>query len=159
MEAAIQQLSPVLGSAGVVAVVDLGLVVLLAVVYARIAPQAAIHVEKPKNDDVDNREHSNCWTCTGSSAKSCPMLRSPRCNKHREKGRSKVIDHQRVRFEGTQLSLLLCALGFSVQNKFFSSLFVPLPTSPPPGILPVPLNSRLHLGDRLFKVSHCALLG
>lgn len=33
------------------------------------------------------------------------------------------------------------------------------PTSPPLGILPVPLNSRLQLGDRLFKVSHYALLG
>ena len=124
-----------------------------------IAPKTAIQVKEPKNNDIDKREHSNCWTCAGSSTKCCPMLRSPRCNKHREKGRSKVIDHQRVRFEGAQLSLLLCALGFSVQNLLFSPLLIPLSTSPPPGILPVPLNSRLHLGDRLFKVSHCALLG
>ena len=36
---------------------------------ARIAPQAAIHVEKPKYDDVDNREHSNCRECARSPAK------------------------------------------------------------------------------------------
>lgn len=36
MEAAIQQLSPVLGSADVVAVVDLGLVVLLTVVLVTV---------------------------------------------------------------------------------------------------------------------------
>ena len=36
MEAAIQQLSPVLGSAGVVAIVDLGLIVLVTVVLVTV---------------------------------------------------------------------------------------------------------------------------
>ena len=114
-------------------------------------------MKEPKDDNVNKRKHKNSRACSGSPAERRPMLRSPRRDKHSNKSCSNVICHQRIRFKGAQLPLLLCALRFSVQDLYFSSLLIPL--SPPTGIFPVPLISRVQLGNRLFKVSHCALLG
>lgn len=113
-------------------------------------------MKEPKYDNVNNRKHKNCRACAGCSAERRPMLRSPRCSKHSNKSCSNVICHQRIRFKGAQLPLLLCALTFGIQDLLFS---LPInPVIPVPGIPFAPLSSRPQSGDCLFKVSHCALL-